>query len=920
MLAAAAALEPATPDLELHEPAVIAPGPSRAPIDRRRGWRPRRRHNRHLRDALSRAQRGSLVCFMLAWGVLTIGAWSWWFQPSHSGSTLGLWVNTGLLAIESLVLPAWFFFWIWRMRRPDPALGVPNLRTAMVVTKAPSEPWAVVKETLEAMLDQTFPLPYDVWLADEDPSPETYRWCESRGVHISTRRGVAEYHRATWPRRTRCKEGNLAYFYDTWGYELYDVVAQLDADHVPDRDYLRHMVVPFFDPHVGYVAAPSICDRNAQRSWSARARLYAEAVLHGPMQAGHSGGCAPSCIGSHYAVRTTALKEIGGLGPELAEDFTTSLMMSSHRWQGVFAIDAHAHGDGPETVADCMTQEFQWSRSMMNVLLRINRRYWRGLRLAAKLRLGFCQIWYPLFALLMLASIAVPIVAIVSRTPAMRVSLGAFYLHFGPPTLLLLVVVIWLRGMHWLRPSNAKTLSWEIVLFQLVRWPWVLLGCAQAVAGRLTGREFNFKVTPKGQTGPQPMPMRLLVPYLVIAAVSASPAILHLDAGAARGYYTLALLNVALYLSAALAIVLLHVHDHPRAIRAAVLRRSASKLTATAGTATLMVAAILLPGPLTPDAGAGPRPWPATAARASAFTVGVTTRALAVNASTPWAPGNLSEVNAFERAIRAHAGIVMWYADWRSRIDPAQLRAVARRRSEPEITWEPWDVMVGLRRRQPQYSLASIIAGRHDAYIRSWARALRAYRKPVLLRFAQEMNGDWYPWSARAEGNRPRQFIAAWRHVHDVFASAHATNVLWVWTPVARFGLSLDTSSYPGDAYVNIVGLSGFNGGTALPWTGWRSFSSLFDGSLAALHRLAPHKPVQISEVSTVAAGGSKAAWITGMFRDLAKHPQVRSLVWFNVAKQADWRITSSSRAAAAFAAGLRRLSSSARLRALSRS
>ena len=187
-------------------------------------------------------------------------------------------INSGLLATEMLVLPLWFFFWIWRMKRPNQSLQPPRLRTAMVVTKAPSEPWEMVRETLEAMLSQEFPFPFDTWLADESPDAQTLYWCADNGVRVSTREGVSAYHRPSWPRRTRCKEGNLAFFYDTWGYEHYDVVAQLDADHVPARDYLRHMVVPFHDPLVGYVAAPSICDRNAGRSWSARGRLYAEAV------------------------------------------------------------------------------------------------------------------------------------------------------------------------------------------------------------------------------------------------------------------------------------------------------------------------------------------------------------------------------------------------------------------------------------------------------------------------------------------------------------------------------------------------------------------------------------------------------------------------------------------------------------------
>ena len=168
---------------------------------------------------------------------------------------------------------------------------------------------------------------------------------------ISTRKGREDYHRLTWPRRTRCKEGNLAFFYDHYGYDNYDIVCQLDADHAPSPGYLREMLRPFADPGVGYVSAPSICDKNAATSWAARGRLYAEASLHGAIQAGYAAGGACLCIGSHYAVRTTALREIGGLGPELAEDHSTTLMFNAAGWRGVHAVDAIAHGDGPNTFA-----------------------------------------------------------------------------------------------------------------------------------------------------------------------------------------------------------------------------------------------------------------------------------------------------------------------------------------------------------------------------------------------------------------------------------------------------------------------------------------------------------------------------------------------------------------------------------------
>jgi cellulose synthase/poly-beta-1,6-N-acetylglucosamine synthase-like glycosyltransferase len=77
------------------------------------------------------------------------------------------------------------------------------------------------------------------------------------------------YQNTRWPGREKCKEGNLRYFYEVMGgYDRYDFVSQFDADHVPDPGYLAEVIRPFNDPAVGYVAAPSICDTNAARSWS----------------------------------------------------------------------------------------------------------------------------------------------------------------------------------------------------------------------------------------------------------------------------------------------------------------------------------------------------------------------------------------------------------------------------------------------------------------------------------------------------------------------------------------------------------------------------------------------------------------------------------------------------------------------------
>jgi beta-mannanase len=296
------------------------------------------------------------------------------------------------------------------------------------------------------------------------------------------------------------------------------------------------------------------------------------------------------------------------------------------------------------------------------------------------------------------------------------------------------------------------------------------------------------------------------------------------------------------------------------------------------------------------------RAWPVPAPAGATVDIGATTLPLARNSWRAWRPSDLASVNAFEHAIRKHASVVMWYADW-AEPPPSlrQLDAVAARGSIPEITWEPWDSSTPIK-QQPRFRLANILDGRFDAYIRTWARSLAAYGRPVRLRFAQEMNGGWYPWSERANGNHAGEFVRVWRHVHDLFRAAGAANVLWVWSPAA---INLPAELYPGDRYVDMVSLSLFNGGGELHYRRWQSFEALIAPSLRRLRRLAPGKPVELSEVGCGEQGGSKAAWIAGMFAFLRQHPEVTSILWYDLVKGTDWRVESSRASASAFAASV---------------
>jgi cellulose synthase (UDP-forming) len=155
-------------------------------------------------NPLSRKQLLGLRLSILPWLVAVLCFMVWWSHPSHHIYLLGSILGTLIILFEVLT-PAYFYAFVRRMKIVNPAIQPdPNWRLAIIVTKAPSEPWPMVRNTILAMLAQD--IEHDTWLADEDPNAEVMEWCKANHVYISTRRNAPDYHNSTWPRRTRCKE------------------------------------------------------------------------------------------------------------------------------------------------------------------------------------------------------------------------------------------------------------------------------------------------------------------------------------------------------------------------------------------------------------------------------------------------------------------------------------------------------------------------------------------------------------------------------------------------------------------------------------------------------------------------------------------------------------------------------------------
>jgi len=261
----------------------------------------------------------------------------------------------------------------------------------------------------------------------------------------------------------------------------------------------------------------------------------------------------------------------------------------------------------------------------------------------------------------------------------------------------------------------------------------------------------------------------------------------------------------------------------------------------------------------------------------------------------------MAELQGYAAMVGAAPREMMWYRQWNEPlITGGEVQATAQRGITPIITWEPMDPN---NTADPSYALAQIASGGWDSYITQSAQAAAATGTPFLVNFAPEMNGAWEPWGPAQFGNTPAAFVAAYRHVVDLFRAAGATNVGWIWDPNADWEAGrVYASYYPGDAYVDWVGMDGYNWGTTTS-DGWLTPVQVFGPAYAALRSLAA-KPIIIEETGSTEQGGSKADWIDQLASTVpVQFPAVRAVVWFQRNKETDWRVNSSAGALAAFQA-----------------
>jgi mannan endo-1,4-beta-mannosidase len=239
-------------------------------------------------------------------------------------------------------------------------------------------------------------------------------------------------------------------------------------------------------------------------------------------------------------------------------------------------------------------------------------------------------------------------------------------------------------------------------------------------------------------------------------------------------------------------------------------------------------------------------------------------------------PESYAGVTAFTTATGIKPDLVAFYSGWLEGFPASFAAKAASEGAVPLVQIQPSRV-----------ALAKIAAGRYDSYLKSYADAVRAYGRPVVMSFAHEMNGSWYSWGYGRTS--PRTFIAAWRQIVTVFRARDADNVTWLWTVNivdgnGRGRIPNPARWWPGSSYVNWVGIDGYYFQPS-----WQ-FAPLFGQTIGDVRHVTSD-PILIAETAAPPTAAQPAK-IAELFAGVHTY-HLLGFVWFDTIGSRDWRLNS---------------------------
>ncbi|WP_253874646.1 glycoside hydrolase family 26 protein [Actinomadura rupiterrae] len=223
-------------------------------------------------------------------------------------------------------------------------------------------------------------------------------------------------------------------------------------------------------------------------------------------------------------------------------------------------------------------------------------------------------------------------------------------------------------------------------------------------------------------------------------------------------------------------------------------------------------------------------------------------------------------LDGFEQQLGRKLDFASSYHGWKAQFPDEADKAVLASDRSLLLSWSSGDTK-------------QILGGKFDDMIRQRARALKATRKPVFLRWQRDMDR----LGPTTKIHDPVDYIAAWKHLRLIFTEEKVDNVAWVWCPSARGFPDIAPSYYPGDDAVDWICADVYPGADY-------DYRDLSEASRKFLEWAHHHpRPVMIGEFGVPASYGSRRAeWLRNASQYLQEHPQVKAVAYYDSDEDAD--------------------------------
>jgi cellulose synthase/poly-beta-1,6-N-acetylglucosamine synthase-like glycosyltransferase len=424
----------------------------------------------------------ALTWAVLGWfSVAWVNQADWQVHPVLLGSVT-------LLLVYTVACQQFRWFLLLLMRRPKPKPPRAGWRVGVATTIVPSgEPLEMLEETLRNLVAMDYP--HDTWVLDEGDDIRVKALCMRLGARHFSRKPLPQYHTDQGRFRARSKHGNYNAWLAEHGWAQYDLIVNVDPDHVPVATFLHEVLGYFDNPQIGYVQAAQAY-YNQGASFIARGAAEETYAYYSVTQMASYAMGFPIVTGCHTAHRVAALKQVCGFAPHDADDLLVTFRYRAAGWQGVYVPKILSRGLTPVDWTGYLAQQRRWARSVLDIKFRLYPQLAGRLPCRERI-LGCLHGLYYLQGLNTGLSIGLLAYMHVSGAVPQFLTDGTLWRLLG--LLMVFQLADCYRQRFFLGGRTEWGLHWRAGLLQLAKWPYLGL----ALWDVMRNHQPAYEMTPK---------------------------------------------------------------------------------------------------------------------------------------------------------------------------------------------------------------------------------------------------------------------------------------------------------------------------------------------------------------------------------------------------------------------------------------